>query len=593
MGLLAGTTSAQTPTTPILVTTFSSGGTLGIPRWKGYMSPTNTDKFWVSFANGGGNSNDLCYTTDAGATWSTNTITIDGYMDFHLSLFGRNDDLYCTFPGSQVGFRKLTSPAESVADLSPMIRLSGTNPYHRSNVMVQDNGRIWVFTRQGATPSENVRYQYSDNGGADWTTGVAVATGAADVRIGSMPYINGNPALVVLHLNDGRGYEYYLWNGSSFEARPDHSIYAYNPNYYRSFTHNQINDTIMHLVFGHGSDLRHVWKNYAGGSGSWNTSIIMNEPNNGSIEWYPISTVQGDNLYLFYCRRSSSDNATMRIYYRKWSQTSLTWSSEYQVSSQDNSRDPNTAFHVPASADYIPVFYSAGSETNSIYFSKIAVTPQATDTIPPDRVDDLGALPGPGAGQVTLNWTATGDDRSTGTAAGYDLRYADVPFNESNWSSAIRIGDLPDPSPAGQPESHIVSNLPQGVVYFAMKAWDDAENPSPISNVALVLVSDVEDPDEDILLPERTGLTTMYPNPFNAETRIDYEVASASFLTIRVYNVLGQEVRSLVDVPRSRGSYQVFWDGTDDRGSPVASGIYFCRLLTETVSDTRKLVLLK
>ena len=46
-----------------------------------------------------------------------------------------------------------------------------------------------------------------------------------------MPYVNGNPALVVLHLVDPRGYEYYLWNGSSFEARPDHSIYAINPGF--------------------------------------------------------------------------------------------------------------------------------------------------------------------------------------------------------------------------------------------------------------------------------------------------------------------------------------------------------------------------
>jgi hypothetical protein len=557
------------------------------------MSPTNTDKFWVSFANGGGNSNNLCYTTDAGATWSTNTTTIDGYMDFHLSLFGRNDDLYCTFPGSQVGFRVVTSPAESIADVGPMIRLSGTNPYHRSNVMVQDNGRIWVFTRQGATPSENVRYQYSDNGGADWTTGVAVATGAADVRIGSMPYINGNPALVVLHLNDGRGYEYYLWNGSSFEARPDHSIYAMNPNYFRSFTHNQISDTIMHLIFGHGSNLRHVWKNYNNGSGAWNTSIIMTEPNNGSIEWYPISTVRGNDLYVFYCRRSSADNATSRIYYKCWSQTTQTWGPEYQVSTQAYSRDPNTTFHIPASANYIPVFYSAGSGTNNIYFSKIAVTPQATDTIPPDRVDDLGAVPGPGAQQATLRWTATGDDRSSGAAAGYDLRYADVPFNESNWSSAIPIGIAPEPSPPGQPDSLIVSDLPQGLVYFAVKARDEAGNFSPISNLALVLVTDVDDPDGDMLLPEQTSLSSLYPNPFNAQTRITYEVATASFLTIRVYNILGQEIRSLVDMPRTSGSYQVFWDGTDDRGSPVASGVYFCRLIAETASVTRKLILLK
>ena len=555
------------------------------------MSPTNPAKFWLSFANGGGNSNNLCFTTDAGATWSTNTITIDGYMDFHLSLFGRYNDLYFTFPG--VGFRRFASPAESIADASPLITLSGTSGAHRANVMVQDNGRIWVFTRQGATASENVRYQYSDNGGANWTTGVAYATGAADVRIGSMPFVNGNPALVVLHLNDNRGYEYYLWNGSSFQAMPDHSMYAAYVGYDRAFTYNQINDTIMHLVFGDGTGLRHVWKNFANGTGSWNTSIIMTEANNTSIDWLPISTVRGNDMYVFYCRKASADAATMRVYYRRWSQVTRTWSGEYQVSSESYSRDPNTAFHIPPSADYIPVFYSAGSGPYGVYFSKIPVTPQATDTIPPGPILDLGATSGPSNGQVTLTWSAPGDDYGASASASYDVRFSSTPINEANWASAVPVGNAPSPDPAGQPESLTVSNMPTGTVYFGIKAWDDGANPSAISNLALVLVSDVDSPEGNVLLPERTRLTGLWPNPFNSEARIEYDVAHVAQVAITIYNVLGQEVARLLDAPRSSGQYQVWWDGTDSRGSPVASGIYFCRLTAEDISDTRKLVYLK
>jgi hypothetical protein len=296
-------------------------------------------------------------------------------------------------------------------------------------------------------------------------------------------------------------------------------------------------------------------------------------------------------MYLFYCRLSSADLATKRVYYRKWSQTTRTWGAEYQVSTQSYSRDPNTCFHVPASADYIPVFYSAGSGPYSVYFSKIPVTPAATDTIAPDSIDDLGAIPGDGS--VILNWTSTGDDHSTGRASAYNLRYSQDPINESNWSSAVRLGNTPDPAPAGQAESFTVSNLPSGIAYFAIKSVDDAENPSSISNLALVLVSDVDGQDDDILLPNRTELAAVYPNPFNSETQIQYEVATASYLTLRIYNVLGQEVKVLVNGHKSSGRYQVFWDGTDDRGSPVASGVYFCRLTAGDYSDTRKLAYLK
>jgi len=584
---------AQAPTTPVLVTTSgANGATLGIPRWKGYMSPTNPDKFWLSFANSGGSSNNLCFTTNAGANWSSNTITIDGYMDFHLSLSGRDNDLFFAFPG--VRFRRFTAPAESISDAGPLVTLSSTSIMHRANIMVQDNGRIWVFPRLGGSVGENVRYQYSDNGGSSWTSGTAYATGASNVRIGSMPFVNGHPALVVLHLEDARGYEYYLWNGSSFQAMPDHSIWAAYVGNDRAFTHNQINDTVMHLMFGDGSHLRHVWKNHANGTGSWNTSVVMTESNNSSIDWFPISTVRGDQLYLFYCRKTSADNASMRIYYRQWSQSSQTWGSEYQVSTQNESHDPNTCFHVPATADYIPVFWCVGAAPLDIYFSKIPVEPAEADTIPPDGIMDLGASPGPNGGQVTLYWTATGDDHDVGRPSGYDIRYAPVPINETNWATATSASHLPVPLSAGEPHVHTVSQLPEGtLLYFALKAVDEVGNESGLSNLAVALVAEGAAPDDDPLLPGRTGLISLWPNPFNSEVKIEYEVGAPARVEIALYNVLGRRVAVLLDRPVISGRYSVSWNGTGSRGSPVASGIYFCRLSADNISDVRKLVVLK
>jgi len=138
------------------------------------LTPTN---FWMSFANSGSSSNNISYTTNAGASWSTNTIVIDGYLDFHVSLFGQGGHLYFTMPGtSAINFRKFNSPAQSSSDAGPLISLTGTSPYHRSSIMLEPNGRIWIFTRLGGTPSENVRYFYSDNEGAGWTTNLAWST---------------------------------------------------------------------------------------------------------------------------------------------------------------------------------------------------------------------------------------------------------------------------------------------------------------------------------------------------------------------------------------------------------------------------------
>jgi hypothetical protein len=148
--------------TPIVVTTFKADrGTMGIPRWKGYMDQANPDHFWMSYANAGSTLGNLNYTADGGLTWSSDVIQVDfyGYLDFHTSLYGRNGELYFTWPGRDyVCFRKFNAPAHSEADRDPVHEFSYTTNLFRSNIMVQDNGRIWVFTRSSNDAGENVKY---------------------------------------------------------------------------------------------------------------------------------------------------------------------------------------------------------------------------------------------------------------------------------------------------------------------------------------------------------------------------------------------------------------------------------------------------
>jgi serine protease AprX len=115
--------------------------------------------------------------------------------------------------------------------------------------------------------------------------------------------------------------------------------------------------------------------------------------------------------------------------------------------------------------------------------------------------------------------------------------------------------------------------------------------------------------EEPASIPSVFSLDQNYPNPFNPATSIHYAVgglqriaadggqrtAGGSFThtTLIIYNVLGQTVRTLVEEPKEPGEYEVIWDGKDDRGEEVASGIYFYQLVTENNRITRKMVLLK
>ncbi|HKW13109.1 MAG TPA: FlgD immunoglobulin-like domain containing protein, partial [Candidatus Krumholzibacteria bacterium] len=83
------------------------------------------------------------------------------------------------------------------------------------------------------------------------------------------------------------------------------------------------------------------------------------------------------------------------------------------------------------------------------------------------------------------------------------------------------------------------------------------------------------------------------PNPFNPSTTIHYEIAKGGRAALRVYDVSGALVRTLVDRSHNPGDYDAHWDGRNTAGMPVSSGVYFYRLEANGFSGTRRMVLLK
>jgi hypothetical protein len=103
----------------------------------------------------------------------------------------------------------------------------------------------------------------------------------------------------------------------------------------------------------------------------------------------------------------------------------------------------------------------------------------------------------------------------------------------------------------------------------------------------------ISDHPGQISVPGRFKLDQNYPNPFNPGTTISYTIDTHSQVSVTVYNVQGQAVRHLVNEPQNAGEYTMEWDGTDNHGSLVASGIYFYRLTTDDFAAAKKMLLLK
>ncbi len=118
-----------------------------------------------------------------------------------------------------------------------------------------------------------------------------------------------------------------------------------------------------------------------------------------------------------------------------------------------------------------------------------------------------------------------------------------------------------------------------------------------VSAESVLLPTLTVDVDEADVSPARPSfvLYDNYPNPFNSRTVIRYRLASPEPMPTKltIVNLLGQEVKTLVDRAQSAGDYQVVWDGLDNSGKPVASGVYLYAITSGRYCDVKKLVLIK
>jgi hypothetical protein len=125
--------------------------------------------------------------------------------------------------------------------------------------------------------------------------------------------------------------------------------------------------------------------------------------------------------------------------------------------------------------------------------------------------------------------------------------------------------------------------------YYKVTAVDYNDNESDESNEAWAdIVTAVGDQ-----LPAQTFLAQNVPNPFNPATTISFGLADEGHVTLVVYDASGRRVRTLVDRRYDAGAHNAVWDGRNDRGQPVTTGIYFCRLVAGGETFTQKMLLLK
>ena len=117
-------------------------------------------------------------------------------------------------------------------------------------------------------------------------------------------------------------------------------------------------------------------------------------------------------------------------------------------------------------------------------------------------------------------------------------------------------------------------------------SFPDADNPVAVNTVTASA-------DNNTMLPDEFALFQNYPNPFNPSTQIFFDIPKSEFITLRIFNLLGQDVKMLASKIMNPGRYTFEWDGKDLLSNDVASGVYFYELRGESFISRKKMLLIR
>jgi hypothetical protein len=149
------------------------------------------------------------------------------------------------------------------------------------------------------------------------------------------------------------------------------------------------------------------------------------------------------------------------------------------------------------------------------------------------------------------------------------------------------------------PHHHIEDYMHTAGVEIATGTWDviasNGESSTSSANgpFTLTINASALSSDETGLVPQEFALHQNYPNPFNPTTTISYDLPEQAQVTLGIYDLLGKQIKTLVNHSQDAGNRITVWDGTDELGRPVSAGVYLYRIKAEEFTQTRKMLLLK
>jgi hypothetical protein len=165
---------------------------------------------------------------------------------------------------------------------------------------------------------------------------------------------------------------------------------------------------------------------------------------------------------------------------------------------------------------------------------------------------------------------------------------ASLPENISFYFSVINI-----PGTSLNPELLNVAYRNIGGTEFGYPHVENVDHTSHDCGSGGIVNTTLAATDPGSIMPSEYALFQNYPNPFNPNTQITFDVPASEFVMLRVFNLLGQDVHTLINKSMTPGRYTVEWNGNDMLNNEVASGVYFYELRGKSFISRKKMLLIR
>ena len=403
-------------------------------------------------------------------------------------------------------------------------------------IAVDDSDNVYVTGRSDSTGTglDYVTIKYNPNGDIDWIS-----------RYNGSENGDEYPSDMAI---DSSGNVYVTGYSAGSGTASDYATIKYLPN----------GDTAwVRRYDGPGNGNDRAWDIEIDGSGN----IYVTGQSNGSGTADDYATIKyhpdGDTAWLRRYNSSGSGND------QAWHMTVDDSGNVYVTGNSDST---GTGF------DYLTIKYDPNGDT--VWVRRY--------NGPGNAIDRAWAIAVDGSGNVYV----TGRSGGSGTSDDYaTIKY--YPDGDTAWLARYN-------GPAnGNDHAFSMALDSSGNVYVTGESEGDGTDYDYCTIKYFQTPSAVKDESGDGEKPSEFQLSQNYPNPFNPNTKIDFTLTKSGFVTLRIYDTLGRKVRTLVSQELSSGYKSVIWDGKNEDGKEVASGVYFYQLKVGDFSEPKKMLLLK